>query len=293
MASKLRIALFGAAGLGCGGTVAAAFSLRNCESPLYNWVVDTDWWKKEDPVVQQRRLLGLARWGLGARDKNAQTHPEVLALSVCNMFLTNPIGVAAGIDSDASAFESLLQMGYSHVEVGSITLRPQDGNTAPSAFRLAEDDGIIGRAGLPSLGLEAVKPQLKSINRLKAGVVGVNLAANADSVDPAQDFAKGIHGVAEHADYIVLNLCAPDVPGYDDKFHRMDVLRSILREATAARNTVPHTWKPPLFIKVSPDLSSDRCRDIVGLVTDTGVDGIIVGGASAQRPKGLNTGLCY
>ena len=127
----------------------------------------------------------------------------------------NPVGLAAGYDKDAIAINGLSALGFGHVEVGTVTLKPQPGNPKPRVFRLVEDEAVINRMGFPGKGAEYVSRQLSVISRQKSVVVGVNLGKNKDTPleEAANDYIQLIRQCVPYADYLAINISSPNTVG--------------------------------------------------------------------------------
>ncbi|HEY0011914.1 MAG TPA: quinone-dependent dihydroorotate dehydrogenase [Allosphingosinicella sp.] len=206
----------------------------------------------------------------------------VLAMSVAGLDFPNPIGLAAGFDKDAEAFDQMLGFGFGFVEVGTLTPRPQSGNPRPRLFRLAEDRAVINRMGFNNKGLDAAAARLTKRDRGR-GIVGVNVGANKDSRfghPMIADYAAGVERMAPLADYLTINISSPNTPGLRHLQDRA-ALEALLARVLAAR---PPNG-PPIFLKVSPDLNYPEIDDIVRAAIDRGVDALIVSNTTVSRPE--------
>src|SRR6476661_8424825 len=135
----------------------------------------------------------------------------VLAIRVAGLDFPNPVGLAAGFDKDAEVFAPMLGFGFGFVEIGTLTPRPQAGNSRPRLFRLAEDEAVINRMGFNNGGLDAAKARLAK--RPRSGIVGVNIGANKDSADRIADYVAGVRTMSGVADYLTINISSPNTPG--------------------------------------------------------------------------------
>ena len=216
----------------------------------------------------------------------------VLATRVFGLDFTNPVGVAAGFDKNAEVVGPMLNQGAGFVEVGGVTPKPQPGNPRPRLFRLPQDRAVINRLGLNSEGMDVVRRRLELVRRVRLrGPVGVNLGMNKDSPDPAADYAAGAMAFAPVSDFLVVNVSSPNTPGLRDLQGR-ERLAALLRrvdEALAAAGR-----RPPLLVKVAPDLTPADREDIAETVTmlqsEAGgsiVQGLVVGNTTVSRPEGL------
>jgi dihydroorotate dehydrogenase len=227
--------------------------------------------------------------------------------------LSNPVGVAAGLDKQAEAIDGLYDLGFSYVEVGSVTPEPQTGNERPRYFRLSYDRAIINRLGFPSDGATAVVRHLqdrvrnfyaktqsrltlttpRSLNPTK--LLAVNLGKNKDTpIEKAsEDYVKGVKVFASYADVLVINLSSPNTPGLRE-LQGPAYLKGLLSTIRAEVAKLPAP-QPRLVIKIAPDLGSPEIKDIAKAIVDNKIDGVIVSNTTIQRPGSLSSpdGLVY
>ena len=206
----------------------------------------------------------------------------VLATNVAGLRLSNPVGLAAGLDKNGEALRGLARLGFGFVECGSVTPRPQPGNPRPRLFRLSEDRAVINRMGFNNAGLEAFAARLA--RRPAETVVGANLGANKDTEDKAADYVAGLRRLRGLADYVTVNVSSPNTPGLRDLQGRaaMDDLLGRLAEARAGDPT-------PVFLKIAPDLTAAEIGLIVEAALDHGVDALIVSNTTLDRPESLRS----
>jgi dihydroorotate dehydrogenase len=174
----------------------------------------------------------------------------------------NPVGLAAGFDKNGVAVRSLAALGFGHVEVGTVTPRPQPGRPKPRVFRLKEEQALTNRLGFPSDGMEAVARRLEHL-RERDFVLGVNVGPNADSVGPG-GFALAAKRLAPLADYVAVNVSSPNTTGLRD-LQLEPVLEAVL----------PVVGGKPLLVKVSPDLTDDQVLRTGDVLRAFGVAGAI------------------
>ena len=206
----------------------------------------------------------------------------VLETSVAGLRLSNPVGLAAGLDKNGEALRGLARLGFGFVECGSVTPRAQPGNPRPRLFRLSGDRAIINRMGFNNAGLEAFADRLA---RRPAGcVVGANLGANKDTEDKAADYVAGLRRLKGMADYVTVNVSSPNTPGLRDLQGRaaMDDLLGRLAEARAGDPT-------PVFLKIAPDLTAAEIGLIVEAALDHRIDALIVSNTTLDRPESLRS----
>ncbi len=243
-----------------------------------------------DPEAAHRIALLALRLGLVPRPEPFDD--PVLHARVWDLEFRSPVGLAAGFDKDAEVVDAMLGLGFGFVEAGSVTPRPQPGNPAPRLFRLAEDRGVINRFGFNSRGLAPYAARLRArrVRGPAGGIVGANVGRNRDSADGVADYVAGVRVLAGLADYLVCNISSPNTPGLRAMQQR-EVIAELLARVIAARDeaTPPGARRPPLLAKVGPDLSASMVEDIAEVALATGVDGLIVGNTTIDRPATLRS----
>jgi dihydroorotate dehydrogenase len=160
----------------------------------------------------------------------------------------NPLGLAAGYDKDALAIKGLAALGFGHIEIGTVTPKPQAGNPRPRVFRLIEDEAVLNRMGFPSLGMEIVSRRLLRFVRNDI-ILGVNLGKNKDTPleEAAQDYITLMRRLMFHADYLTINISSPNTVGLR-RLQGRDMLEGLL--ATIADARVGADGRPPLRVKI-------------------------------------------
>ncbi|AQS88918.1 dihydroorotate dehydrogenase 2 [Neoasaia chiangmaiensis NBRC 101099] len=243
----------------------------------------------EPETAHEIAIRGLA---LGLGPAHARRDVPALSTRLMGLRFPNPIGLAAGFDKDARAVRPLARLGFGHVECGTVTPRPQPGNPAPRLFRLPEDGAIINRMGFNSCGIDRFCRRLARLHRPMPGgygrgaghtPVGVNLGINKENASPAQDYANGVARVSPYADYVTINLSSPNTPGLRN-LQTAEHLAAIL-SAIADRNPT----RPPLVVKLSPDLAESDIQPIVETAIEHGADGLILTNTTISRPAGLRS----
>ena len=198
----------------------------------------------------------------------------------------NPVGLAAGYDKNAVAIKGLSALGFGHIEVGTVTPKPQPGNPRPRVFRLPEDDAVINRMGFPSQGADYVVHKLKRLNvrtLLRGNIVlGINLGKNKDTPieNAAEDYVSLMKNFIPLSDYLTLNVSSPNTVGLR-RLQGRELLENLLGHINLERGT----WnlKPPILVKISPDLTDEELDDTVGVILDKGMDGIIATNTTLAR----------
>ena len=227
--------------------------------------------------------------GIGALVRRATRPDPRLAVKTLGLTFPSPFGVAAGFDKDARGIRGLGQLGFGHVEVGTITARAQPGNPKPRLFRLIPDRAVINRMGFNNHGAAAAVPRLRrEAGRGIRPIIGVNIGKSrvVDVDDAIPDYLESARLLAPHADYLAVNVSSPNTPGLRglQELDKLEPLLSAVRDA-AARS------KPggvPVLVKISPDLGDDEVRKIAELVVGLKLDGIIATNTTLSR-EGLRT----
>jgi dihydroorotate dehydrogenase len=216
----------------------------------------------------------------------AAPDPPELKLRAFGLNFPNPVGLAAGFDKNAQVPDALLRLGFGFVEVGTITPRPQAGNPRPRLFRLEADEAVVNRLGFNNEGAPAALARLAARAR-EGGIVGVNIGANRDSADRAEDYVRLIETFAPVAGYFTVNVSSPNTPGLRDLQQR-GALDDLLARIVDARERVrPRSGPTPVLLKIAPDLTLSELDDVVGIARKRGVDGVIVGNTTITRPASL------
>ena len=197
----------------------------------------------------------------------------------------NPVGLAAGYDKDGLAWRGLACLGFGHLEIGTVTPRPQPGNPKPRVFRLAEDNGLINRLGFPSRGKDYVVQSLQG-SRPPGLVLGVNLGKNKDTPneEAAHDYLTLMHVCASLADYLVINVSSPNTIGLR-RLQAHQVLEALLTQLDQKRKIERHRLRRniPLLVKLAPDLTDQELDDALDAILRTRMDGVIATNTTIRR----------
>ncbi|XP_078103373.1 dihydroorotate dehydrogenase (quinone), mitochondrial isoform X2 [Sander vitreus] len=242
--------------------------------------------------AETAHVLAVKMISLGLVPLNRYQDPASLEVNVLGLKFKNPIGIAAGFDKNGEAIDGLYKVGFGFVEVGTITPKPQDGNPKPRVFRLTTDHAIINRYGFNSCGLEEAQQRLKSRGdtqkqQSKAGLpLGINLGKNKLSQNAGADYLEGVRVLGPLADYLVVNISSPNTPGLRDLQGKVE-LRKLLHTVLKERDALQGERKPPVLVKIAPDLTAQDKQDIADVVTELGVDGLMVSNTTVSRPETL------
>jgi len=219
-------------------------------------------------------VLGVLRRWSGA------TEP-LLRIRALGLDLSSPLGLAAGLDKDAEAFEALGALGFAFVEIGTVTALAQPGNARPRLFRLPIDRALINRMGFNNHGAQAAHARLA---KPRTTLVGVNIGRSKLTPNEAAvaDYVQSAERLAPHADYMVINVSSPNTPSLRD-LQAVEQLRPLIVGVQAAVRRVAPSRNVPLLLKVAPDLADADVDAIADLALELKVDGIIATNTTLSR----------
>lgn len=201
--------------------------------------------------------------------------------SFLGTWVANPLGLAAGLDKNGVAIPFFAALGFGHVEIGTVTPRPQPGNPRPRMFRFPRSEAIINRMGFPSHGAIKVARSLAvARQRLPDFCIGVNIGKNKDTPieDSARDYCDAIRLLEEFADYVTINVSSPNTPDLR-KLLEGKLLSQLLRDVQAVNRLAK-----PLCVKLSPDMEDGALEEAVGVAIECGCRGVIATNTTLQRP---------
>ena len=192
----------------------------------------------------------------------------------------NTIGLAAGFDKNAKWLYLLKDLGFGHVEIGTVTPLPQPGNPAPRLFRLPQDNALINRMGFNNDGIDAVVERLKK--RPAGLVVGGNIGKNkiTPNEEAINDYTIAFDAIYDHVDYLVVNISSPNTPGLRDL--QEDKFITSLFEKLQSIRTSKHIWKP-IFLKIAPDFNQTQIHSLIETIKKANVDGVIATNTTIDR----------
>ncbi len=238
------------------------------------------------------KTLSAAQGVMPACDKY-KTDPR-LHVNLWGRAFPNPVGLAAGFDKNAQIPTAMLKIGFGAVEVGTVTPKPQNGNPKPRVFREPAHDAVINRLGFPNHGLDDFKFNIKRFRgqaNPPAGMLGINIGMNKDQTAPADDYKQLIRALAPFADYLTVNISSPNTPGLRD-LQKRDFLLALMDDLRAVRADVcADDNPPPIFVKFAPDLSAEQQADLAQTALDGGIEGLILGNTTLDRPAHLPDGF--
>jgi dihydroorotate dehydrogenase len=211
----------------------------------------------------------------------------------------NPVGLAAGYDKNGIAINGLNMLGFSHVEIGTVTPLPQDGNQKPRVFRLVEDEAIINRMGFPGYGADYLRKKLKPIEkatpfsrlllsrwRNSGLILGVNLGKNKSTPneEAVLDYLSLMQLLSEYADYLTINISSPNTVGLRN-LQGKEALSNLLYQIDEQRKLEEKQYekKLPILVKLAPDLTESELNDAIDVIVDSKMDGIIITNTTVSR----------
>ena len=191
----------------------------------------------------------------------------------------NPIGLAAGFDKNATLFNDFRNFGFGFIEIGTVTPLPQDGNPKKRIFRLSKDEALINRLGFNNSGVEKIK---KNLNRKKNIIIGANIGRNSftSNEEAHFDYIKCYKELYPYVDYFAINISSPNTKGLRD-LHNKDLLEPLIKKITSLNYSKGNP--KPILLKISPDVTLSQLDQIIGLVIDYRVHGIIATNTSISR----------
>jgi dihydroorotate dehydrogenase len=198
----------------------------------------------------------------------------------------NPIGMAAGYDKDGLGWRGLACLGFGHIEVGTVTPRPQPGNSQPRVFRLVEDRAVINRMGFNNLGADFLASRLAK-PRQNGPVIGVNIGKNKSTPleEAHQDYLLLLRVFAPLADYLAINISSPNTPDLR-KLQSRAALEALLQPLAAEKQVQAQKIgrNVPVLVKLAPDLTDAELDDALEAITSFNMDGVIIGNTTISRP---------
>ncbi len=209
-----------------------------------------------------------------------------LKRTVMGLDFENPVGLAAGFDKDGKHFKAMASLGFGFIEIGTVTPIAQKGNPLPRLFRLPEDNGLINRMGFNNEGLDAMVERLKK-DRPKNLIVGGNIGKNkaTPNKNAVTDYEISFEALFPYVDYFVVNVSSPNTPGLRELQDKkpLTLLLSRLQELNNKKSKAK-----PILLKIAPDLNQEQLDDVIEIVLDTKLEGIIAANTTISRSD-LNT----
>jgi len=227
-------------------------------------------------------------WGSKALLKSIYTVSDPrLEREVFGLKFKNPVGLAAGFDKNAEYIEDMAKFGFGFIEIGTVTPKPQPGNDKPRMFRLVPDEALINRMGFNNQGADVAAGRLKHLKNKDGVIIGGNIGKNKVTAneDAVNDYIYCFHALYDYVDYFVVNVSSPNTPGLRDLqekgplMHILNTLQELNKKKPALK---------PILLKIAPDLTDSQLDDIVEIVTETKIAGVIATNTTISR-EGLTS----
>ena len=239
---------------------------------------------KLDPEKAHTLAIKSLKYNLIPNLFKGRENDSLLKTKLFNKDLKNPIGMAAGFDKNAEVYNQLFKLGFSFVEVGTITPLSQYGNPKPRVFRLVEDEALINRLGFNNYGAKNILDRIK--RNPKNGILGVNIGPNKDTENRLKDYLSGLRVFYELADYITINISSPNTENLRN-FHDQTRLEELLKEIK--KEKINLNSKIPIVLKIAPDINDNEIEKISDVLVNNEVEAVIISNTSnATREKLLD-----
>ena len=207
---------------------------------------------------------------------------EMLSTKLFGKEISNPIGLAAGFDKSAEVYNEIFKLGFGFVEVGTVTPKQQYGNEKPRIFRLTKDHALINRLGFNNDGSEVVKKRIEE--NVPNSLLGINIGPNKDTPDMISDFLECAEIFFPLGDYVTINISSPNTKGLRE-FHKSEHLKELLSKIDDMRKK--SNFNKSFLLKISPDLEDSFIDNIVELVLQHNIDGLILTNTTNQNRENL------
>ena len=203
-----------------------------------------------------------------------------LEREVFGLKFSNPVGLAAGFDKDAKLIDEMAMLGFGFIEIGTLTPKPQEGNPQPRLFRLPEDEALINRMGFNNGGVLGAIERLKK--RKSSVIVGGNIGKNkvTPNEEALSDYLYCLEALHPYVDYFVVNVSSPNTPNLRDLQEKEPLKKLLLGVKTA---NAKHPQPKPILLKIAPDLTNGQLDDIIEIVRETQIEGVIATNTTLDR----------
>jgi len=227
-------------------------------------------------------------WGSDALLKSLYTVEDPrLQTTVFGLTFKNPVGLAAGFDKNADYIEQMSKLGFGFIEIGTVTPKPQPGNDKPRMFRLLNDEALINRMGFNNQGADVAAGRLKHLKEKNGVIIGGNIGKNkvTPNEEAVNDYIYCFNSLFDYVDYFVVNVSSPNTPGLRD-LQEKEPLKKILNTLQELNHA--KASPKPILLKIAPDLTDSQLDDIVEIVQDTKIAGVIATNTTISR-EGLHS----
>ena len=220
------------------------------------------------------------------KKKSTNCHPSLLR-NIFGLNFRNPVGLAAGLDKDAVAFNELGDFGFGFIEIGTVTPKPQPGNDKPRLFRLPKNEALINRMGFNNHGVIEAAKKLKN-RKYPTLIIGGNIGKNklTPNEEAVNDYVIGFNELFDVVDYFVVNVSSPNTPNLRE-LQEKEPLTNLLN--TLQQLNLKKTKPKPILLKIAPDLTNTQLDDIIDIVKSTNIAGVIATNTTISR-EGLSYG---
>lgn len=203
--------------------------------------------------------------------------------TIMGLSFKNRVGLAAGFDKDGKYLDVMQCMGFGHIEVGTVTPKPQKGNPQPRLFRLPQDEALINRMGFNNDGVRALVRRLEHMEE-RDFILGGNIGKNKDTsnIEAVKDYLSNLKQLHHLVDYFVVNISSPNTPGLRD-LQEKEPLRKLLSELQSANHGF--LQHKPILLKIAPDLNDQQLADIAEIVNETRLNGVIATNTTVDRSR--------
>lgn len=222
-------------------------------------------------------------WGAKALLKSIYNVSDPrLEREVFGLKFKNPVGLAAGFDKNAEYIEDMAKFGFGFIEIGTVTPKPQPGNDKPRMFRLVNDEALINRMGFNNQGADVAAGRLKHLKDRDGVIIGGNIGKNkiTPNEEAVNDYIYCFHALYEYVDYFVVNVSSPNTPGLRDLQEKEPLMRIL---NTLQQLNLEKPSPKPILLKIAPDLTDNQLDDIVEIVTETKIAGVIATNTTISR----------
>ena len=237
---------------------------------------------KLDPEIAHSLAIKSLKFNFVSNILDENKNNPLFKTKLFNKEIENPIGMAAGFDKNAEVYNSLFNLGFGFVEVGTVTPFKQYGNPKPRVFRLVEDEALINRLGFNNLGSKNIVDRIKRNH--PTGLLGINVGPNKDSKNKVSDYIHCLEIFNEVADYITINISSPnteDLRNFHDQ-KKLDELLKLIEKKMSDLNS-----KTPIVVKVSPDIEEKEIAYISEVLLNNNIAAVIISNTSDSTRENL------
>ncbi len=238
---------------------------------------------KFDPETAHNLAIKSLKFNLVSNIFDENKNDPMFQASLFGKKIENPIGLAAGFDKDAEAYNPLFKLGFGFVEVGTITPLKQFGNPKPRVFRLEEDHALINRLGFNSSGAKDVNSRIRS--NLPSGLLGINIGPNKNTTNQLNDYLIGLRTFHDIAGYITINISSPNTENlrnFHDQIKFEKLINSVNQEMEKLKSNTP------IIVKISPDISDEQATQISEILLNNKIEGIIISNTTERNREKLH-----